>query len=94
MSHWRKRIGARREILLAESLRIAHDTGALKMSDLARVTVDATVQPKAITFPTDAKLLETAIRQFAKLTMPPCRRCHVNQEKHMSDWRRRAMLAG
>ncbi len=67
MSHWRKRIGDKRDILLAESLRLAEDTGALKKSDLARVTVDTTVQPKNITFPTDAKLLETAVRQLAKL---------------------------
>jgi hypothetical protein len=52
MSHWRNRIGETLEMLLAESLRIAHDTGALKKSDLARVTVDTTVQPKNITFPT------------------------------------------
>ncbi len=67
MSHWRKRIGDHLDILLAESLRLAHDTGALKKSDLARVTVDTTVQPKNVTFPTDAKLLETAIRQLGKL---------------------------
>ncbi len=67
MSHWRKRIGDRLDLLLAESLRIAHATGALKKSDLARVTVDTTVQPKNVTFPTDAKLLQTAIRQLAKL---------------------------
>jgi len=67
MSHWRKRIGDKLDILLAESLRIAHDSGALKKSDLARVTVDTTVQPKNISFPTDAKLLLTAIRQLGKL---------------------------
>jgi len=67
MSHWRKRIGDKLDILLAETLRLAHDTGALKKSDLARVTVDTTVQPKNITFPTDAKLLETAIHQLSKL---------------------------
>jgi IS5 family transposase len=61
----RKWIGGRLEVPLAESLRIARDTGALKKSDLARVTFDTTVQPKAITLPTDATLLETAIR-------PPC----------------------
>ena len=66
LSHWRKRIGDRLEILLQESLRIAEDTGALTKRDLARVTVDTTVQPKNVTFPTDAKLLETAIQQLAK----------------------------
>jgi transposase, IS5 family len=67
MSHWRKRVGDRLDILMAESLRIAHDAGALKNSDLARVTVDTTVQPKNIAFPTDARLLETAIQQLGKL---------------------------
>ena len=67
MSHWRKRIGGKLDILLAETLRIAHDTGALKKSDLARVTIDTTVQPKNVAFPPDAKLLETAIRQLGKL---------------------------
>jgi transposase, IS5 family len=67
MSHWRNRIGETLDTLLAESLRVAHDTGALKRSDLARVTVDTTVQPKNITFPTDAKLLLVAIQQLGKL---------------------------
>jgi len=42
MSHWRKRIGDKLDILLAETLRVAHDAGALGKSDLARVTVDTT----------------------------------------------------
>ena len=67
MSHWRKRIGQHLDILLQETLRIADDTGALKKSDLARVTIDTTVQPKNVTFPTDAGLLETAIRQLGTL---------------------------
>ncbi|MDA1098680.1 MAG: IS5 family transposase [Proteobacteria bacterium] len=67
MSHWRNRIGETLDILLQESLRVAHDTGALKKSDLARVTVDTTVQPKNITHPTDAKLLLVAIQQLGKL---------------------------
>jgi IS5 family transposase len=91
MSHWRKRIGDRLNILLQESLRIAHDTGALKKSDLARVTVDTTVQPKNVTFPTDAKLLETAIRQLGKLAKEhgvPLRQSYARVAK------RAAMMAG
>ena len=49
LSHWRKRLGSKLELLLAESLRVAHATGALRTRDLKRVTVDTTVQPKAIT---------------------------------------------
>jgi len=91
MSHWRKRIGDRLDILLAESLRIAHDTGALNKRDLARVTIDTTVQPKNITFPTDAKLLQTAIRQLAKLAKQhdvPLRQSYTRLAK------RAALMAG
>src|SRR6202035_3250772 len=61
LSHWRKRLGSKIELLLAESLRVAHEVGALRTKDLARVNVDTTVQPKNVTFPTDAKLLHAAI---------------------------------
>jgi len=67
LSHWRKRLGDKLELLLAESLRMAHQSGALRTKDLARVTVDTTVQPKAVTFPTDAKLLHAAIKGLNRL---------------------------
>jgi len=67
MSHWRHRIGDKLDVLLAESLRVAHDTGALKKNDLARITVDTTVQPKNVTHPTDAKRTLTAIEPLGKL---------------------------
>ncbi len=91
MSHWRKRIGDKLDILLQESLHIAHDTGALNKRDLARVTVDTTVQPKNVTFPTDAKLLETAIQQLGKLAKQhgvPLRQSYTRVAK------RAAMMAG
>ena len=43
--------------------RVAHASGALRTRDLARVTVDTTVQPKNISFPTNAKLLHAANRR-------------------------------
>jgi IS5 family transposase len=52
---------------LAESLRVAHDSGALRTRDLARVTVDTTVQPKHVSFPTDAKLLHASIKGLNRL---------------------------
>jgi IS5 family transposase len=57
LSHWRKRLGNKLELLLAETLRVAHDSGALRTRDLARVTDRAlcfttayTVQPKYIVY--------------------------------------------
>ena len=91
MSHWRKRIGDRLDRLLAETLRVAHDTGALKKSDLSRVTVDTTVQPKNVTFPTEAKLLFKAIERLGKLAKDhgvDLRQSYIRVAKHA------AMMAG
>ena len=50
LSHWKKRLGEKLELLLAESRWVAHEAGALRTRDLKRVTVDTTVQPKASRF--------------------------------------------
>jgi transposase, IS5 family len=91
LSHWRKRFGDKLELLLAESLHVAHDTGALRKHDLKRVTVDTTVQPKAITFPTDAKLLHAAMEGLNRLVRQhgmPLRQSYRRIAK------RAAMMAG
>src|SRR6202790_670620 len=68
MTHWRNRMGEERlQALLQESLAVATRSGAMKPGDLARVIVDTTVQPKNITFPTDAKLLNRAREKLVKL---------------------------
>jgi IS5 family transposase len=68
MTNWRHRMGEERlQALLQESLAVATKTGAMKPGDLARVIVDTTVQPKNITFPTDAKLLNRAREKLVKL---------------------------
>jgi transposase, IS5 family len=68
MTNWRNRMGEERlQVLLQESLAVATKTGAMKPGDLARVIVDTTVQPKNITFPTDAKLLNRAREKLVKL---------------------------
>ena len=91
LSHWRKRLGDKLELLLAESLRVAHASGALRTRDLARVTVDTTVQPKAITFPTDAKLLHAAIKGLNRLA----RRHGVRlRQSYLRIAKHAAMMAG
>jgi len=84
LSHWRKRIGGRLDVLLQESLRVAHATGALKARDLARLSVDTTVQPKNVTFPTDAKLMHKAIVMLGRLAKThdvPLRQSYVRVAK-------------
>ena len=53
--------------LLQESLAVAARTEAVKPSDLARVVIDTTVQPKAVMFPTDAKLINRARERLVRL---------------------------
>jgi IS5 family transposase len=68
MTHWRQRMGAERlDFLLRESLAVALKTEAIGVKDLSRVIVDTTVQEKAITFPTDAKLLHRMREKLVKL---------------------------
>src|SRR6202171_3047752 len=68
MTHWRNRMGEERlQALLQESLAVATRTGAMKPSELSRVIVDTTVQPKNITLPTDAKLMNRAREKLVKL---------------------------
>jgi IS5 family transposase len=68
MTHWRNRMGAERlQALLQESLAAATRSGAIKPADLARAVVDTTVQPKNVTFPTDAKLVNRAREKLVTL---------------------------
>jgi IS5 family transposase len=68
ISRWRQRMGEERlNALLQESLHLATRSGAAKPADFTRVIVDTTLQPKAIAFPTDAKLLHRAREKLVGL---------------------------
>ena len=68
MTRWRQRMGEDKlTALLQESLHAATRTGAAKPADFTRVIVDTTVQPKAIAFPTDARLLHRARERLVRL---------------------------
>jgi transposase, IS5 family len=71
LTRWRERIGASgMERLLAVTVEAALASGAVKPSSLERVTVDTTVQPKAVAFPLDSRLYhrgrEILVRLAAK----------------------------
>ena len=62
MTRWRKRVGPTGlETMLKASVDVAPETGTAKLSSLERITVDTTVQPKAIAHPTDSRLYLKAI---------------------------------
>src|SRR5262247_2366042 len=68
LTRWRQRMGEEKlQALLQESLAVATRTEAMKPSDLSRVVIDTTVQPKAVMFPTDAKLLNRARERLVRL---------------------------
>lgn len=57
LSRWRKRVGAERlEKLLEATIHTALAMKAVRPQEFQQVNVDTTVQEKAITFPTDARL--------------------------------------
>ncbi len=63
------------QALLQESLAVATRTEAIKPTDLNRVIVDTTVQPKNVMFPTDARLLNRAREILVRLAKGQASRC-------------------
>ena len=68
LTRWRQRMGEEKLLaLLQESLAVATRTEAMRPKDLSRVIIDTTVQPKAVMFPTDAKLINRAREIMVRL---------------------------
>ena len=68
LTRWRQRMGEEKlQALLQESLAVATKTKAIKPTDLSRIIVDTTVQPKNVMFPTDARLLNRAREILVRL---------------------------
>ena len=67
MTHWRNRVGSNSLVkLLQESLWVALKSKALKAKDLKRITIDTTVQEKAVQYPTVAALDYKAIEKLSQ----------------------------
>ena len=81
MTRWRKRLGESGvESLLSATIEAAVEAKAVKRRDLKRVTVDTTVQEKAIAFPTDSKLynrFRERLVRLAKTHRVPLRQSYV-----------------
>lgn len=68
LSRWRKRIGEKgSELILKITLAVGLRSGAVRESSLERITVDTTVQPKAVAFPTDSRLCNRSRERLVKL---------------------------
>ena len=67
MTKWRNLHGDKLEILLAATINAGLDTGTITPKSLDKLNVDTTVQEKAITYPTDAKLYHRMREKLVKL---------------------------
>lgn len=68
MTKWRQRLGKEGcELLLQEMLSVGVKTKAVKLDEMKQVIVDTTVQEKAVTHPTDAKLYHAGRRKLVRL---------------------------
>ena len=68
MTRWRGRIGPEKlELLLAQTLAVAMQTNAVTPQAFERVTLDTTVQTKAVAHPTDSHLLMRGIELLNRL---------------------------
>ena len=69
MVKWRQRVGVERlEALLAETIRLALAFKQVTSQQLRKVTVDTTVQEKAVAFPTDARLYTKMLLRLVNLS--------------------------
>ncbi|MGV6876745.1 IS5 family transposase [Pseudochelatococcus sp. B33] len=68
MTRWRQRMGEEKlNALLQESLAAAVRTDAARPADFTRAIVDTTVQPKAVSHPTDARLMQRSRERLVRL---------------------------
>src|SRR6201996_8618362 len=68
MTRWRQRMGEEKlAALMQESLATATRAGAAKPADFTKIVIDTTVQPKAVAFPTDARLMHRARERLVRL---------------------------
>jgi IS5 family transposase len=85
MSRWRERIGeAGAEEMLAGTIKAGLKSGVIKKRSFQRVNVDTTVQEKAISYPTDAKLyyrMREKLVRLAKENDVPLRQSYVRLGK-------------
>lgn len=75
LSRWRKRLGKEGiQKVLQATLKVALRVGLVKESSFENVIVDTTVMPKAVAYPTDARLyykgLRTLVRRAKQWSLP------------------------
>lgn len=91
MTRWRKRIGPDElEALLQATVVVGIESKTIKAKSAERVTVDTTVQEKAIAYPTDSQLylkaLQSLVRQAKKAALSFARAIRACRRKRQPKW--------
>lgn len=82
LTRWHQRMGEEKlQALLQERLAVAVRTDALEPAQLSHVTVDTTVRPKNVIFPTDARLLHRARESLVRLAARHGVRLHQSYQR-------------
>jgi IS5 family transposase len=93
MTRWRKRVSeAGMEKLLGETITAGLDIGVLKKTSMNKLNVDTTVQEKAVSFPTDAKLYHRMREKLVELSKEHgvmLRQSYKYKSKYAYYWRGR-----
>lgn len=89
LSRWRRRLGKEKlEQILKLTIKAGVDTGTVVKKDMEEVTVDTTVMPKHVAFPTDSRLLNKSRIRLVKLAKKkgvPLRQSY-NRVAHKLSW--------
>ncbi len=93
MTRWRKRVSeAGMEKLLEETIAAGLEIGVIKNASMNKLNVDTTVQEKAISFPTDARLyhrMREGLVELSKEHGVILRKSYKYKSKHAFYWRGR-----
>jgi IS5 family transposase len=67
LTRWRQRVGPEGvEKILAASVQVALETKTVTRAELSKTICDTTVMPKAIAYPTDARLIHKSLDRIVK----------------------------
>ena len=87
LTRWRQRLGPERiEKILQASIAVAQKTKVVTVKDLKKAICDTTVMPKAVSYPTDAKLVQRSLERVvraAQKTGITLKRTYVRVSKRM-----------
>jgi transposase, IS5 family len=86
LTGWRKRLGPEgMEKILQASIQVAVETQVVSPQELSKAICDTTVMPKAVTYPTDAKLIYRSLERIVRAALRA--KLHLKRTyRHVARW--------